>query len=120
MTRAVRVGLVLVSVSCGWAAPLSRAAEPGGAFATGRVSQPVRGSRQDALSDQGQDRAELSGSCFTATRKIEAVYFAARKNANGPLAQIRDIGSGDVRSEGMSYGMMIAVQLDKRAEFDAL
>ena len=26
----------------------------------------------------------------------------------------------DVRSEGMSYGMMITVQLDKKAEFDAL
>ena len=26
----------------------------------------------------------------------------------------------DVRSEGMSYGMMIAVQLDRKAEFDAL
>ena len=39
----------------------------------------------------------------------------------GPdLAYIADIGSGDVRSEGMSYGMMLAVQLDKRAEFDRL
>ena len=36
------------------------------------------------------------------------------------LAYIHDVGSGDVRSEGMSYGMMIAVQLDKKAEFDAL
>lgn len=36
------------------------------------------------------------------------------------LAYIADIGSGDVRSEGMSYGMMIAVQLDKKAEFDRL
>ncbi|MGB2863469.1 MAG: glycosyl hydrolase family 8 [Sedimentisphaerales bacterium] len=31
-----------------------------------------------------------------------------------------DINHNDVRSEGMSYGMMIAVQLDKKAEFDAL
>jgi oligosaccharide reducing-end xylanase len=36
------------------------------------------------------------------------------------LAYIADIGNGDVRSEGMSYGMMIAVQLDKRVEFDRL
>lgn len=35
-------------------------------------------------------------------------------------AYIADIGSNDVRSEGMSYGMMIAVQLDKQAEFDRL
>jgi oligosaccharide reducing-end xylanase len=39
----------------------------------------------------------------------------------GPdLAYIADTGNGDVRSEGMSYGMMIAVQLDKQAEFDRL
>jgi endo-1,4-beta-D-glucanase Y len=36
------------------------------------------------------------------------------------MAYILDIGNGDVRSEGMSYGMMIAVQLDKQAEFNRL
>lgn len=49
-----------------------------------------------------------------------AVYFPAGTNANGPLAYVADIGDGDVRSEGMSYGMMITVELDKKAEFDAL
>ena len=33
---------------------------------------------------------------------------------------IMDTGSSDVRTEGMSYGMMISVQLDKRDEFDRL
>jgi oligosaccharide reducing-end xylanase len=50
----------------------------------------------------------------------QAVYFQAGTNANGALAYIHDLGSKDVRSEGMSYGMMIAVQLDKKSEFDAL
>ncbi len=36
------------------------------------------------------------------------------------MAYIEDIGNGDVRTEGMSYGMMIAVQLNKQAEFDRL
>lgn len=36
------------------------------------------------------------------------------------MAYIEDIGNSDVRSEGMSYGMMIAVQLDKKEEFDRL
>ncbi|MFD1903068.1 glycosyl hydrolase family 8 [Paenibacillus rhizoplanae] len=36
------------------------------------------------------------------------------------MAYILDKASNDVRSEGMSYGMMIAVQLDKKAEFDRL
>jgi Endoglucanase Y len=35
-------------------------------------------------------------------------------------AYIRDTGNGDVRSEGMSYGMMICVMLDKKTEFDKL
>lgn len=35
-------------------------------------------------------------------------------------AYILDTGNGDVRSEGMSYGMMICVQMNRRAEFDRL
>ncbi|WP_145413001.1 glycosyl hydrolase family 8 [Paenibacillus xylanexedens] len=31
-----------------------------------------------------------------------------------------DTGNDDVRSEGMSYGMMMAVQMDKKEEFDRL
>jgi endo-1,4-beta-D-glucanase Y len=50
----------------------------------------------------------------------EAVYFPAGTNSNGTLAYIHDLANGDVRSEGMSYGMMIAVQLDKKPEFDAI
>ena len=33
---------------------------------------------------------------------------------------VTDWANHDVRTEGMSYGMMIAVQLDKKAEFDAI
>lgn len=50
----------------------------------------------------------------------QTVYYSAGKNANGPLAYLSDINNKDVRSEGMSYGMMIAVQLNRKAEFDAL
>lgn len=45
------------------------------------------------------------------------IYF------NGPGADesyVKDIYNNDVRSEGMSYGMMAAVQLDHQAEFDRL
>jgi oligosaccharide reducing-end xylanase len=38
----------------------------------------------------------------------------------GDEAYILDSGNGDVRSEGMSYGMMIAVQAGLRPEFDRL
>ncbi len=33
---------------------------------------------------------------------------------------ILDVGDNDVRTEGMSYGMMVAVQRDNRTAFDAL
>lgn len=42
---------------------------------------------------------DASGQC--------SVYFETGDN----MAYIKDIGNGDVRSEGMSYGMMIAVQM---------
>lgn len=50
----------------------------------------------------------------------ERVYFETGANANGTLAYITDWANNDVRTEGMSYGMMIAVQLDHKREFDAL
>lgn len=46
----------------------------------------------------------------------QRVYFPVE----GDMGYVADIGNGDVRSEGMSYGMMIAVQLDHRAEFDQM
>ncbi|WP_106484171.1 glycosyl hydrolase family 8 [Bacteroides sp. Marseille-P3684] len=45
-----------------------------------------------------------------------SVYY---ETADG-LAFIMDTGNNDVRSEGMSYGMMLSVQLDHRKEFDKL
>ena len=47
------------------------------------------------------------------------VYYVG-KNENGPLAYLSDINNRDVRSEGMSYGMMIAVQMNNKKDFDAL
>lgn len=44
------------------------------------------------------------------------VYF----EDSDSTAYIYDTGSHDVRTEGMSYGMMICVQMDKRAEFDKI
>jgi oligosaccharide reducing-end xylanase len=50
----------------------------------------------------------------------QRVYFEAGMNARGPLAYISDVNHHDVRSEGMSYGMMICVQRNRKMEFDAL
>ena len=59
-------------------------------------------------------------SFFTGTDDTKRLYYPAGTNANGAMAYVKDTGNNDVRSEGMSYGMMIAVQMDKKAEFDAM
>ena len=45
------------------------------------------------------------------------VYY---NGPGGDESYVKDTGNNDVRSEGMSYGMMTAVQLDKQTEFDRL
>ena len=52
-------------------------------------------------------------------------YFKGDDNSKvyydkGNEAYIKDINNNDVRSEGMSYGMMIAVQTNHKEEFDKL
>jgi endo-1,4-beta-D-glucanase Y len=90
-----------------------------GAFATGNY--------RNLFVEIGHSQKEVTEKVNTAFQQLfygdpctQAVYFPAGKNANGPFAYIWDIGNNDVRSEGISYGMMIAVQLDKKSEFDAL
>jgi len=46
----------------------------------------------------------------------ERIYFPVGED----LGYIVDTGNHDVRTEGMSYGMMMCVQLDKKEEFDRL
>jgi oligosaccharide reducing-end xylanase len=57
---------------------------------------------------------------FHGDSATQAVYFEADRNENGPMAYICDVLHNDVRSEGISYGMMIAVQMNKQAEFNAI
>ncbi|MBI5959299.1 MAG: glycoside hydrolase [Chloroflexi bacterium] len=46
----------------------------------------------------------------------ERVYYPVGDD----MAYLLDTGNNDVRTEGQSYGMMIAVQLDKKQEFDRI
>lgn len=71
----------------------------------------------------GKSEAELDAKLNAAWRHFfhgddatQRLYYPV----GGDMAYIADVGNNDVRSEGMSYGLMIAVQLDKRAEFDRL
>ena len=97
-----------------------RALEDGsGAYATGEYSNLFA----QAGHSQREIRAKIDATyaqLFHGDPQTQSVAFAAGKNANGPLMYLTDWANRDVRTEGMSYGMMIAVQLDKKAEFDAL
>jgi oligosaccharide reducing-end xylanase len=82
---------------------------------------------RDLFAEQGHSPAESRAKIERAFRQLfhgdgqeERIYFETGGNANGPLAYVTDWANNDARSEGMSYGMMIAVQLDKRREFDAI
>lgn len=101
------------------AAPAHGADAPQGAYLTGIY--------KNLFVEAGLKPQEVSNRVHTTFQQLfrgdprsQAVYFLAGTNANGALAYICDINNRDVRSEGMSYGMMVAVQLDRKAEFDAL
>ena len=71
----------------------------------------------------GRDSAETRGKIAHAWAQLfegdsasERVYYPA----GGDMGYVEDIANGDVRTEGMSYGMMIAVQLDRRDVFDRI
>ena len=42
------------------------------------------------------------------------------REAGDDMGYLEDTGNHDVRTEGMSYGMMVCVQLDKKEEFDRI
>ncbi len=97
----------------------AQAGDGSGAFATGKYRNLFA---EDGHS-QREIRAKIEGAyqqLFHGDAQTQAIAFAAGSNANGPLMYITDWANHDVRTEGMSYGMMIAVQLDKKAEFDAI
>lgn len=75
---------------------------------------------RNVFSEMGYSDAEING-------KLQAIYDSLFHGSNriyfevgDSLAYISDIKNKDVRTEGMSYGMMIAVQLDKKDVFDRL
>jgi oligosaccharide reducing-end xylanase len=90
-----------------------------GAYATGTY--------RNLFAEDGHSPQEIQTKIDAAYQQLfhgdpqtQAIVFPAGSNANGPLMYLTDWNNHDVRTEGMSYGMMIAVQLGKKAEFDAL
>ena len=75
---------------------------------------------RNVLAEAGYTQAEIkerTQCCFH-----EIFYGPDRfyHEAGADMAYIEDTGNHDVRTEGMSYGMMMCVQMNKKAEFDRL
>lgn len=87
----------------------------------------VSGQYRNLFAELGKSREEVEQKLESSYEQLfhgntsdETVVFDAGQNENGALAYLMDINNGDIRSEGMSYGMMIAVQRDRKKDFDAL
>ena len=106
-------------VSCCSLRTSTDSADGSGAFATGHY--------RNLFAENGHSQREIREKIDGAFQQLfhgdpatQAVYFSSGANSNGPLAYITDIKHHDARTEGLSYGMMIAAQMNKKAEFDAL
>ncbi len=115
--------LALGVLGCG-RAPVSDEKAPEPPRALGSVASGVY---PNLFAEAGFPRAEIDARVEAAFQQLfhgdsqtQAVYYPDGSNEHGPLAYIHDVNSDDVRSEGLSYGMMIAVQMNKKEEFDAI
>ena len=89
---------------------------PSGAFSSGAY-------RNQFAEYPGKSEAEVQTKLEAAWKQMfygndgfERLYYPVGED----MAYIEDTGNGDVRTEGVSYGMMIAVQLDRQEEFNRL
>ncbi len=90
-----------------------------GAFETGVFRNMFVEAGNDDAKVQKRVQAAYN-QLFHGKPEEETVMYPAGSNENGPLAYIMDLWNGDVRSEGMSYGMMITVQMDRQDDFNAI
>ncbi len=83
-----------------------------GAWETGRY--------RNLFAEAGYSQKEIDAKLGNAFKGVfegpNKVYF----EVDDSLAYISDVKNRDVRTEGMSYGMMIAVQFDRKDIFDRL
>jgi oligosaccharide reducing-end xylanase len=119
-TLIANVSAIILLAAVPAAAQATRPADGTGAYATHRY----RNLFVERLGHTPQEtHAKIEAAfqqLFHGDGQEQRVYFETGANANGTLAYITDWANNDARTEGMSYGMMIAVQLNKKREFDAL
>jgi oligosaccharide reducing-end xylanase len=93
-----------------------QAQSPRGAYYTG-VYQNLFVDLLHKSESQVQTRIDTAfNQLFYGDDATQRVYYPVEPD----MAYVEDIAHNDVRTEGMSYGMMIAVQLNKKTEFDRI
>jgi oligosaccharide reducing-end xylanase len=118
--------LLLLTLLAGCAVPAAGEPDPAAAPPV-EAGAVATGTYPNLFAEAGYAPAEIRARVESAFAQLfhgdpaeEAIHYEDGANDDGPLAYILDVNSEDVRSEGMSYGMMIAVQLDRKREFDAI
>lgn len=80
------------------------------------------GKYRSVFKDYGYPDEEVNKRVMDAWQKLfygdedTRIYYTAGDD----MGYLLDTGNNDVRTEGMSYGMMMCVQLDKKHEFDCI
>lgn len=111
--------VAILAVSC--AAPVAKEATAqanptGGAFETGVYPNYFKTMIGKSDAEVKAKVTATFNQLFYGDDANQRVYYPVGSD----MAYIKDIANNDVRSEGMSYGMMIAVQLNKKEEFNRL
>jgi oligosaccharide reducing-end xylanase len=105
------IGWLMTAAVC-FAAPSPN----GGAFATGHY-------RNLFAEHLGKSEADLDAKIAAAWRQYTSGNPDTQRlfyTVPGDMTYVPDIKHEDVRTEGQSYGMMLAVQLDQQTEFDRI
>ena len=78
------------------------------------------GAYRNVFKEAGYKQADIDAKVDNAFRDLfegpHKVYF----ESGDSMAYVSDLKNHDARTEGLSYGMMIAVQLDKKSVFDGI
>ncbi len=81
-----------------------------------RYTGKYRNVFQEAGYNQAAIDAKLAKACYDIFEGPGKVYF----EVGDSMAYITDMKNHDIRSEGLSYGLMVAVQLNKKDVFDRI
>lgn len=114
--------LSLFAFAVTMAARVTPPATPPSVPSTGAIKSGIW---RNMFAEYGYSQIEINAKIEAAFQQVfygnsssEALFYPSSNPANS--AYIFSVDSKDVRSEGMSYGCMISVQLDKQKEFDML